>query len=552
MKRPYLVLLGTLLFFISACQTLTQPSNLSDVEELEPESLTRYHTTSPLGTNLAGIADWSGDYPFINIFKASRPWLSGTASTWDDKRSVNVDAQGWVKSLQRGQIVRTVLLTDYQYPTGKYIVLYDGQGSLEYWKDAKKLGNESRPGRDVVEVTQTGGPFHLYITQTNPSNYIRNIRVIMPGGTCASNRYKLAQSVGDCPTGDYLSFEQHYQTLVFHPTFLTRLKNYSTIRFMDWMATNNSEQQKWSDHPQLSDARWREGVPVEVMVSLVNLLDIDPWFTLPHKADDDYLRRFAALVKEKLEPGRKVYIEYSNEVWNGQFAQYTYAAERGTALGLSTDRHRAALYYYSKRSQEMFGIWQQAFGGTSRLERVMAMQAANSWTAEQVLGYGNAATTTDALAIAPYFGDIPRDQKAVDTILRTPFNRYFDYIETTLLEQARDKISSNKAVADKFGVRLIAYEGGQHFTAGRGLENNTALSDRFDAVNRDPRMKDLYTKYLNIWKEEGGELFAHFTNSARWSKWGRYGALEYPTQPSRDAPKWVALQTFIRTTPKWW
>lgn len=53
---------------------------------------------------------------------------------------------------------------------------------------------------------------------------------------------------------------------------------------------------------------------MEAMLDLANRLDADPWFCIPHLADDDFVRRFAELVKQRLEPERSVYVEYSNEV----------------------------------------------------------------------------------------------------------------------------------------------------------------------------------------------------------------------------------------------
>ncbi|MEZ4725933.1 MAG: hypothetical protein R3E79_02240 [Caldilineaceae bacterium] len=31
---------------------------------------------SPLGTNLIRVSDFSGDWPFVDAFKASRPWIA--------------------------------------------------------------------------------------------------------------------------------------------------------------------------------------------------------------------------------------------------------------------------------------------------------------------------------------------------------------------------------------------------------------------------------------------------------------------------------------------
>jgi hypothetical protein len=68
------------------------------------------------------------------------------------------------------------------------------------------------------------------------------------------------------------------------------------------------------------------------MVQLCNYLKINPWFCIPHLADDDYVRQFALLVKNSLDPALKVYIEYSNEVWNNVFEQHHYAEEKAKEL----------------------------------------------------------------------------------------------------------------------------------------------------------------------------------------------------------------------------
>src|SRR5262245_18033506 len=99
---------------------------------------------------------------------------------------------------------------------------------------------------------------------------------------------------------------------------------------------------------------------------------------MPHLADDEFVREFAKLVKKTLDGKRKVYLEYSNEVWNAGFKQAHHAAEQGKKEGLSNNAYQAQLFWYSKRSVEIFKIWEDELG-KDRLVRVLAAQAANSW-----------------------------------------------------------------------------------------------------------------------------------------------------------------------------
>ena len=230
------------------------------------------NSTSPLGTNLQTVNDFSQEWTFVDAFHASRPWISGSATAWDDGRALATDADGWVTSLQPGQVARTVMLWGQggHYPAGTYIVLYDGAGTLEYSFGATLVSTQ--PGRHVLQVNPANDGIGLTITATTPGNYIRNIRVIMPGGICAGEPFRFAADAAACAgAGAFQSFEANYATIVFHPTFLERTRTYRTLRFMGWGSTSDSTQSVWSDRPKPSDARWTvKGIPVEVMVDLAN------------------------------------------------------------------------------------------------------------------------------------------------------------------------------------------------------------------------------------------------------------------------------------------
>jgi hypothetical protein len=517
----------------------------------------RPNAASPLGTNLDAVADWSQEWVFVDAFRASRGWISGSAGEWSDRRSLDTDADGWVRSLQPGQVARTLLLWDLQgrYPGGTYIVLYEGQGTLQYGVAAILDAARSRPGRDVLRVEPAKGGIAIVIAATATGDPIRNIRVIMPGGTCAGDPYRHAADAAGCAgAGAFKSFEKHHAELLFHPKFLERIRGYRGLRFLNWGATNGSKQSAWAGRARLSDARWstEKGVPIEVMVELANRVGADAWFTLPHLADDAYVRDYARLVKRLLRADLKAYIEYSNEVWNGQFPQAHHARREGLAQRLSRDPLEAQLRFYSKRSLEVFDIWSAEFADPARLVRVMASQAGNAWASEQVLDFRNAKQKTDALAIAPYFGGgmgVPAERARVEAM---SLDELFSVLEHTALPAAVGWMQSQAAVARARRLPLIAYEGGQHLTGVLGVENSAAVNALFDAANRDPRIGVLYAKYLEAWKRSGGTILFHLSNCGGYSKWGRWGALEYLEQPRSQAPKFDALQSFIERNQAWW
>ena len=100
-----------------------------------------------------------------------------------------------------------------------------------------------------------------------------------------------------------------------------------------------------------------------------------------------------------------------------------------------------------------------------------------------------------------------------------------------------------------FGKPLISYEGGQHFLGAGSGQNDNALNAIYDSVNRDPRMKQVYAQYLNGWRDDTGQFLTHYFNCDAWSVFGRWGSLEFSTQPRAQAPKFDALQTYIETRP---
>lgn len=510
-----------------------------------------------LGTNLDQLADWSPEQPLVDIFKTSRAWISGAESgEWQDGRSVSVDADGWVRALLPGQVARTTMLWDgVPFTSGHYTVLTEGEGTVEYAQQAgsKEVVKHSGNGRHTLALDSTRGGVSLTIVAINPQNPLRNIRVLIPGGSCASDPAQACDASRPCASGACLTHESNYQQAPFNPLFLDKIRNYSVLRFMDWMDTNDDAPRTWATRPKLSDARYTtKGAPVELMVELANRSGKDPWFCMSHLAGDDYVSRFAEFVRDHLQAGNKAYVEYSNEVWNSQFPQAEHAQRQGMKIRLGKSEFEAQLRFYAKRATHVMKLWERAFGDPSRVVRVIASQAGNDWVSKQILGFEDTAKHADALAIAPYFGGELGSPDQQARVQRMNVEQLLAELRNKALPAAAELISDQASVAKSFKLDLVAYEGGQHLTGVGPVADNDKVNELFDAVNRDPRMKDIYSKYLADWRKNGGKLFVHFSNCSRFSKWGRWGAVESLNQPRSKAPKFDALQDFIQRNPRWW
>ena len=511
---------GCLVPALYACSTQDAPIRSPGPGVVSKADLLNPAPAKPaLGINLSGPADWSTELPLVDLFKFSRDWISQEEGKgWGQGPALELDAQGWVRQLPPRVYAETFLTSfDRNYPAGDYVALWEGDGDLRF--SGNTTVKSQTAGRMVLSVDPNRGPFSVQVRRTNPSNPLRNLRVLMPGT------------------------ESTYRTNPFSEKFLNRWRGVTALRFMDWMQTNNSKVRRWADRPQLTDAHWSQrGIPAELLLDLANRLRADAWICVPHLADDDYNRSLASLVAKRLDPRLRVYVEYSNEVWNGQFEQQRYAGDQGLALGLGNQHWDAGWHFYARRSKQIFAIWSTQFS-KPRLVRVMASQAGNAYVAEQILGFENAAQSADALAIAPYFSmNVPQEGDLNAAIVAGwSRDRLFQHLGEISVPEAIGWIKAHQAVAARYKLALIAYEGGQHLVGVQGGENNDALTTLLIAANQDARMGGLYDRYLTAWRQEGGGLFANFSSVSRSSKWGSWGVLETSDENPSTAPKYQSI-----------
>ena len=109
-------------------------------------------------------------------------------------------------------------------------------------------------------------------------------------------------------------------------------------------------------------------------------------------------------------------------------------------------------------------IWEDVLGGHDRFVRVLPSQAANSFVSKQILGFRDAAKHADALAIAPYITMCisPRGKLTDATVAGWTVEQVLDHAEQQALPQSIKWIQEQKKVADQYGLRVVAYEAGQH------------------------------------------------------------------------------------------
>ena len=493
---------------------VTEGTQEPPVEETATEDGPDRHL---IGSNLSLPDPRGTEIAFRDRFKFSSPWISGSPGVWDDGRPIDTDGHGWVRSLLSDQIARTTMMqAEAGYYPGDYVVLYEGRGTMSY---IGATPVSSSPGRDVISVSDS---LRIDITEVDPSDHLREIRVVP------------------------LSEETLFETDPFNPDFLTSLTEYSALRFMNWMRTNGSRQEQWSDRPTPDSARFTEdgGVPVEVMVDLANTLQTDPWFNIPHLADDEYVIGFASVVEERLDPSLIPIVELSNEVGNTTFGQHADYRATGTSLGLDPDPYTAAMKYHSMRSSEVFQMWEVVFG--DKADFVAAIHPGTR-AMETALDHGDVLEHADMLLVDAYFAFEPNQVDLCEETAALDLDAFFELMSSKWVPGTLEALAQNREVAEQRNLTLGVYEGGHHLrqNTGCGIDKQNAIGELFDRAVADPRMNDAYSQLLDGVVEAGVVLFAHYHNVRQHDFDNRFGARRSLLEERAASPVYDALLTFI-------
>jgi hypothetical protein len=524
-------------------------------------------TGPSLGTNLAALVDWSTSFPFLDLFRMSRPWITQRPGEFDTGQEalLDLDDAGWVRGFTRDgspapftQVATILFTNDRVLPSGRYVVDWQGEGSVALSLPHGASVVESGARAITIQVTRPGS-LGVNITETDPrdsGDHVRDIRI-----------YRAQDA------------ELIEQGLVFNPDFLDRIDGFRSLRFMDWMNTNNSPVSDWDDRRpggwsrETSSGSDLRGASVEVMVALANQTRADPWFTIPHLATDEYIRNFATHVRDNLAPGLVARFEFSNEVWNFLFEQARWADRE--ARGAWGDGIEGGwMQWYGVQAARMARIVAEVFGDDTGTRALNVFATQSGWQ-----GIERYALEADAhvarggsrpmdapfhvYAIAPYFGASIGDAGLASQVAQwvrqgeAGYRAAIDYLRNgaggDTLANIGETIAYHRAVADFLGWQLEAYEGGQHVVdpaAFNGGTENPAQTAFFINLVKRPEFEALYAEYFEIWRDNGGGLMAQFSDfgiPGRYGSWGIWDSVYSP-----DTPRARAVKAFRDGTEAWW
>jgi hypothetical protein len=490
-----------------------------------------------LGVNL-------GDFEFVDAMKSSGSWSPITGN------SLSLDSNGWPKQDARIVVFDVRPFGTWAPPaddpekkmpdvSGTYKLSFNGTAVLSSWGDPFNVMNQSYNSATNTTTADlifrpSSGLLLINFEQTHAG--VSNVSLRRPGYAATTSS-------------------------VFRRELFDALCPFSATRYMNWTNTNNDvpvgsladSVTHWRDRKHTYDATqnaWgkkRDGIAWEYIIELANESMKDAWINIPVAADDDYVTSLAALFKTKLDPHLKIYIEYSNEVWNGGFPQFKWnrdAAMNEIAKGNSNlnkdgqtfDRYLAARRV-ARRLKEIGDLFKTVYGDNSfgtTIRPVLASQVSWPELIKQGLSfiettYGAPQKYFYAVAGAPYFsGSLAPKHATVNEIVQSM---------RASSDSSRALRNAYAEIASTYQLPLFAYEGGPD----NGGGDTTNIANRILA-NRDSAMGAAVTHDLtNNWYPLGGDLFMYFTLNGNSSRYGCWGAIEDITKPA--TPKYLALKS---------
>ena len=379
------------------------------------------------------------------------------------------------------------------------------------------------------------------------------------------------------------STESFNPSQMFNPVFLNAIQPFGMLRYMDWTATNFNGDSLWSDRTRMYHARWKpptqpgrtygwqgRGAPWETVIILSNLLGKDAHISIPHKATDDYIRNLARLFRDgnQYTPGLrsdlKLYVEYSNEIWNWAFSQTGWALKKALTIpaplnfdGIFTDANGISkddsttiwLRYKANRTVEISNIFRQEFGDGQMMTRVRPVlhyqqgslnsQGKMLYFLENYYSKAHPASNVTTPRPINYFiyagggSTYFYPQDAPDLTLDNIWNRR-DFDSEIWL----GKLRQDAFITKMYGMELLSYEGNTHNINKRVADSVLRIADD------DPRMYDEFLEKQRAWNSIDGGINAYFTLVTN----SFYALLRNIN--NLNTPKYNALMEMINTTPQ--
>jgi hypothetical protein len=482
----------------------------------------------PLGATLAPLAwNYNPSNWFVDYMKMSKPGFGPLSGPWDPDQPAT-DAEGWPTE----PFSSWVKLGLYAQDTGVYHLEFQGFANIGAFGQHDILDQQYDPiGNKTTARLHVKDPAagQIALSFGPPmSASVRYIRLIAPGFDPNSH-----------PT--------------FHPDWVAHVDRFPVLRFMNWNAANYCTATDWADRnrtnsPTQSPSYFSTvpdmptpGVAWEYVAELANLTGSDIWINVPINATDDYVSHLALFLKNNIQSGCRIYVEYANEVWNGNAYPHgrnllaTLSEVQAGGSNLNADGQSApfllAARRYTRRTKEIGDIFVQVFGQNSLFERVFPVVGHQVVTPGYGLSDGLEFIKRNYGAPKKYFWGIAGAPFLNVTDAALPGmtrDDYFDAMEARMgkiFGDADNFMDAGVSYATFYDIQYMAHEAGtETFLPANAYSQ--AIRDTVAAAQSDARMKDLIETYLTKWFRYGGKggVFTWFVAGATdWRNGDTYG-----------------------------
>ncbi|MGL6209859.1 MAG: hypothetical protein ACRC14_08540, partial [Paracoccaceae bacterium] len=436
----------------------------------------------------------------------------------------------------------------------QYIMEWTGEGEINISDPYTVIGENKILVDFVPDYIDDDGKAQqdgltIILTDTDPNdtgNYIRDIKV-----------YRAEDA-------DLLEAGER-----FNPDWFDRVDDFRILRTHDWQSTNFPSSVDWTLKTETADqATWGaegRGMPYELMVQMANETRSDLWLNIPHTASDQYIREAAEYVKANLDPDLRVMAEFSNEFWTSIFNQYQYFIDGGAeAFGAAKF---SAAQFYGTRAADMAEIFTDVFGADNpRLRPTLTVD-------DVMFASGEARAVLEAPAHVRQGGDAPWKQGfeviATDGYLSWygpdedtgnmirgwmtepdgGFGSARDFLLNQLYTQLLPNWQKGRALADKYGLEFMVYEGGA-LLLNQAPGADPAITDFAIRFSKSEELKEVYEAEMAAWATVGSGPFAWYADVGRPGPWGDYGhwkGIDFVPDPRTEV-----ITDANETLPPWW
>ncbi len=507
-----------------------------------------------MGINISAPLDWEEDRLYADVIRMSRDFIRGTDE--NATKPSPLDSNGWPRS-------------DFSFYAWAGIGNMNGAYTLSFKGRANVSGNPV--GRIPLKYDQATD------TSTGTFQY-RDARASFLALRFSATKRTASSPAGTGVTDIRLmrplapgSSTSYPPSVLFTNPVKALISRFSVVRFMDYLATNRNVQTNWSDRALPSTPSFNRrpagygwqgrGGAWEHVIELANETGRDAWINIPARATDAYVRNVALLfaygsdgvnpyksrqidpVYPPLSPNLRLYVEYSNEVWNGGFTQFAdncMAASRELSAGnspLDWDGSWNGVTYpnaswnwtmcnrhTTERSVRISDIFRSVFGDAAMMTRIRPVLMSQ-------LGNAGAVLKDEADMLLDYYDDLGGNFVPDPH----PPNYYFyggggsAYYNPALKDSTlgmlfadpgmnpsgfSPALKADAALIAAMGIERVAYEGGP------SLDKTGGVRDEVSArAVEDPRMTRTVVDMHNAWSENGGGLLVYYLSTGDY-RWG--------------------------------